>query len=332
MAQRYAYIEPKTRRSAQGRRLVINVNGRREERTKAKGTAFIFQILKKRDGTLNSGLEYFVPNEWHEKKEENVKLPSNWRGSDIWKRETITRQEQLELSYNKPPGFLTNIPEVEKDKYTYLQTFMYRLEDTQNVVDLSTLKGEVFLEAAKASPRVADSADEALYDLNARFYISSVNEAIEKKSSIKELAAEATTNLTNLKNKSGTIMLRKVAVVLGLVTTQTNAHFIYNALFDFINEDKKKIAENCTKFNRTIDLLSSPTKRRVFNAEYLLRELVNYGVVAERLGAFYWKSQEGTSLDCIGKTKQTAIGFISDKGNEIHVEALQKELNNIKSL
>lgn len=328
----YAYIKPKARRSAQGRRLVIEVNGKREERTKAKGTAFVFQILKKRDGTLNTGLDYHVPNDWHKKSLDEVQLPSNWSGSDIWKRETITKQEELELKYNQKPGFFTNVPETDPKKYTYMQTFMYRLEDTENVVDLNTMKGEIFFEAANASPRIANSEEEALYDLNARFFISSVNQAQEKKATMKRMLLKANSRLDELEEKHGVPTMRKVAVILGLVTTQTNSDYILSELSDFINDNPKKSAENITKFNEVYKLLSSPAKRRIFNARFLLKDLVNYRVLSERLGAFYWKSREGTSLDCIGKTEATALAFLTDKSNEPHIKDLEKELETYKGL
>lgn len=323
---RYVFVKPKPRVSAQGRHNRNNPDGSPVESVKAKGAKFTFSILKKRDGILNTGLDYYVPNPYKAESAEKANLPLEWKDTDIWSRERITRQEEIEIEHHLSPGTLTHIPSRNRKEPTYLELFRYTLEDRENRVSLEDLKGKIFYEAAKVSMLIASSKEDAMNSPFAHFYISHVNEDEESKASKNRTLAKANAALEDLQTKHGPTRTRQVAIILKLLKLDTvPEEAVYNRLFDFINHEKK-YRQNISKFNDVVDMLSNKTKKHKFDALFLLRELTNYRVLNEERGAFYWSSKRGTSLGEIGRTEEAALNFLMDKGNEPYVQELTQEL------
>ena len=166
--------------SVQNRNTFNIIDGKKVGTTKAPGGRFSFFIgdsaTTKR---LAIDLSHEVPNPYHNDK---TKLPVVWRNLDIDKQEFITKQQELEIKYNKEPGFLTNESfnnfdvdsrTLRSKNRTYLQSFMHTFEDKKNVLRLDNLHDEVCYEALKGSKFFAMSYDEAVKNSNnVRFYIS----------------------------------------------------------------------------------------------------------------------------------------------------------------
>lgn len=318
----YFYIKPKPRKSAQGRHLVVHKDGRPASSVKAPGAGTTFSILKLRNGLLNTGLTYTVPNPYH-RVPENV--PTKWTSYNMDKKERITRQEELEMKYGLNPGELTNIPGRDHKNATYLELFRHYLEDTENRVSLDSLKGEVFYEAARASSLIANSLDEAMTSPYAMFYISKVNENEESKAKRNRLKAKGNAILEELASKYTPTVMRNMAVVLRLINRDINEEGVYNALYDYVN-DTSKYSINVPVLQDHYNMMTNAKKKKKFEALVLLRDLVNWGVLIEDRGTFYWTTKRGTSLEQIGKTEEVALEFLLDKGNEPYVEELTKEL------
>lgn len=325
--KRYFYVKPIRQVSAQGRHLWSGPDGKPLETTKSRGATTTFSLLRDRNGLLRSGLDYRVPNDqWKAKSAAEAALPSNWRGTDIWQQDTITRQEQLEVKYNLPPSTLTNIPNQNRKKYTYLQVLRIRLEDRENRFSLDTLDGELFFEAAKVSKLIANTLEDVKFSPYAQFYISQVNEDEEIKASKNRIKAKGAAALETLKTKYSGTKLKEVGLILGLGNTLTlSEEAVYNRVYDYI-DDSKHYQQNISTFLDIVEMLGNKSRKPTYDAKLLLKELLITNVVSENKGAFYWNSKRGSSLHEIGLSEQGAIQFLMDKNRDIHINELRQEL------
>ena len=310
---RFAYVIPKERTSAQGRRRVINARGQQIIATKAPGTSTTFALSKK-NGVLNTGLEYEVPNPYKGKHISDR--------PHIEKAERITRREELEIKYSLPKDYLTCIPGKSKKEYTYLQTFNKMLFDQENRIDLETLEGEVFLEAARVSHLIGNNRDDAYNNPYAMFYISEVNEGEERKAAKNMNTMEAQAKLYDLTQNFASSTSYKFVVHLGLGSGELSPEAITNKLSEFITGEKK--SNNRNKF---LDVYSMWKKdKKKFETIFFLRELVNYGVLSESRGAVYWSAKSGTSLEHLGNSQEAVVLWLQEKANEIYVTELKSAL------
>lgn len=328
----YIIIKPVPRRSVQNRRLTVtSPTGQTTSTDSVPKSTLTFALQRKRDGLLNSGLDYYVSNPYKAKSLEEAKLPSNWAGNNIWKEDRITRQQELELKYNKEPGFLTSVPNYNMRKRnkdvvaTYLEEFRFRLENVENKIDLETLKGEIMYEAAKVSSIIATSKEEITPFSS--FYIAEVNEEEEKRAQRKRTLGKAVAALEDMYDNH-TDSLRKIAVILRII----NAHeskisnlALYDKVSDYINHISKG-RTNIEKFMDVVRLYKEKGSRKRFEAIFFLRELVGYNILSELKGSYLWRVKEGSSLHELGRTEEVVLNWLMDKANEPYVEELKQEL------
>lgn len=332
------YVRPVFRESIQGRNHFNIVDGVKVGTTKAPNGTFMFQPQLGKDGKLAFNLGRLVENKWYKEKEEDVTLPSSWKDSTIWKKQKITRQEELELKYNKPQGFLSteafvigNDGNIKNKKRTYLQTLSKIFKDSLNELNLDNMDEELIYEAILESKFFANSIDEINSTPYSRFYISHIEEEEEQKASRNKKKITAAALLNELMDKHET-KLHKVAVVLKIVQGRPSTDIIKNKLFDYINETNNgalKLEERIDKFIEVGKQATSKNKvdQDVFNTHFLGQDLINYRVVNDFKGRYTWVAKQGTSLEELGKSWNEYIAFLSDMNTQHYVEELRNELD-----
>lgn len=337
----YAIIKPVKQDSVQGRRLIITTpTGKKETSVSLPKSTFKFSIRKKLDGLLNSGLDYYVDNIYKANSAEEANLPSYWKDSNVWEKSRITKQEYLEIKYNLPPDTLTNKPKFKigmsrkNANTTYLEDFSFLLENTENRIDLSTLRGEIMMEAAKASTLIANSYSEVINMPNAEFYIAEVNEDAKVRAKKQKKHGIAVSHLVEISQKGTVKDLKKMATLLKLVNAadELSEEALYSKISDYLNDSAKGEA-NIENFEKYYEMYSSKGSKKIFEAEFFIRELVNYMVLSENKGRFFWNSKgQNDSLYELAKTQEVLIQWILDKSNEPYVEDLKSELKLKKQL
>lgn len=332
------YIRPVARESVQKRNQYRYVDGVQVGTTKAPGGTFTFQIQpNQKNGKLAINLDKVVSNKWYAEKEEDASLPSAWSNTAIWSKKQITRQEELELKYNKKPGFL-NTDSFRYDtskKYlgqnrTYLQLLSKIFTDGINELDLSVMDDELMYEGILESNLFANSLEEISSTPGARFYISYIDEEQDKLASRREKKLEATSLLNSLIKEHGA-KLYKVAVVLNLVQGSVNESVVKNKLYDYIEETNFSSIKLEDRIVRFIEVASeamdkSKVQRDKFELSFLAQELINHRVISDFRGRYSWTSKSGSNLEEIGRTRQEYLDWLADDKNKPYVEELKEEL------
>lgn len=330
------YIRPVPRESIQGRNSFRIVDGVKVGTTKAKGGSFTFQAqVSKQTGDLAFNLDRLVDNPYYVEDEENKNLPVHWADSNIWRRPQITRQQQLELKWNKKPGFFHtesfspngNLPFAKRER-SYLQTLSIILIDGLNVLDMKKMDHELLYEAMLASSLIANSMEEI--DGTTRFYISHVEEEQEQLANKRRRKMEATAILNDLLANNKTKMT-KVAVVLKIVQGMVSEDVVTNKLYDYINEESYGSTRLPERIERFINVASKATAKtqadvEAFENEYFGQQLVNYRVVSDFKGKYTWISKADTNLEEIARSKPEYLRWLSDIDNAHYVEQLREEL------
>lgn len=340
-SKNFAIIKPVRQRSAQGRRLVVTTpDGRRKTTDSIPKSTFIFTIRRKVDGLLNSGLDYYIDNPYKADKAEDANFPTNWRNSDIWKDHRITKQTELEIKWNLPPNQLTNKPNLRSgfknkgQEPTYLESFKYLLENAENRISLETLKGEIMIEACKASSLVANSESEVISSPYARFYLAEINEDEKRRAKKSKEISKALSNLLTLSEKYPVLDMKKIAVLTRVASTvdKLSEEALFSKLSDFINDNSRGSA-NIEEFQKYYGMITSKGSKKTLDTKYFVRELVSYNVLSEIKGAFYWNSKgRDTSLYELARTEEALVQWLLDKGNEPFYKELEQELSIKKNL
>lgn len=327
-------IKPVRRQSVQGRRLTVtDPFGRKSSTDSVPKATMTFSIMRRPDGRLNTGLDYYVDNPYKASSSKEARLPVNWVDSEIWKNEKILRQTELEIKYNLSKNYLTNIPTYDlrrKRKQgvqpTFLEEFRMRLENVENKISMDNLKGEIMYEAAKVSSLIANS--EAEITPFSRFYIAEVNEEEVKKAKKQRVVGKALAKLEDLIDNHSDAM-KKVAVITKVISSHEYGVMplvaIYSKLSDYIN-DIARGNMNIDEFEKYYEMYKNKTSKKRFETLFFLRELVGYHVLSEMKGAVYWVSKNGTSLYELGKTEEVVIQWLMDEGNKPYVTDLKHEL------
>lgn len=334
-------IRPFFQESAQNRNQFNIIDGKKVGTTKAPGGKFIFFIPDNgRTKRLAIDLSYKVTNPWFGKK---ASLPSNWINHEIDKQEEITKQQELEIKYNQPMGFLDNhcfdafdvdAKHLKNKARTYLQSFFHIFEDQKNTLVLDNLHDEVAYEAIKNSKLFALSYEDALLKANTvRFYVSHLEQEAEEKANRNRVRMRTLGNLRDLV-ESHPGSLEKVALVLQQIRGKVATEVIENLLYDFIesNEDRNyngtTKSERGRRFNDIFKLVTSKKKedKERFAIMVLAQELLNARVVTENLGQYIWHTKRGTSLETIARSYESYLSFLQDPQNYELVEELKEEI------
>lgn len=316
----YIYAVP--RESAQKRHQYTHWNGKKLNKTKAASAYTSFSpSVSSSKGMLNTGFWELEVNPYYSESEEaamELGLPNAWIDKGVYKRKKITRQEYLEIKHHREPGFYTSISPKpvtlgrEKGfKPTFLQSFIYMLNDGLTVLDLDDPRDEIMYYLAIQSPKIANSFEEigAFTD----FYIAKVNESEERKATKRRQSRKATAALVDLIDTKGINVARKVAVVLKLIKGVVSNEALENTLDDFINqaEDRKK-SQNIQKFMDVYELLGSKAGKERLDAMFILQNALNERIITQSRGRHTWHLAPSEELQLLGNTKDEAINHILD--------------------
>lgn len=345
------YLRPVVGTSAQERRVYKIIDGEKKEVTKtidgstvgfAKsfGGTFTFQISpRSSDGRLAINLDKLVANPFYQEDEKDVQLPSQWSNSTIWKKPRITRQEELELKYNKKPGFfategfrVNGNKKPWQQERTYLQQLQRIFSASQNELDLTVMDDELIYEAVLESKFFANTLEEITGE--SRFYISHIDQEQEKLADKRRNRIKASALLDSLIDNHPT-KLYKVAVVLTIIQGSVSESVIKNKLFDYVEEKNFGSIPQDERIARFIDVCKQATDESIvekekFDIQFLGQELINFRVVNDYRGKYTWISKSGSNLEEIARTKQEFYDFLADPKNEVYVEELRTELDSKK--
>lgn len=322
------FINVVPKASAQKRHEYTHWSGRKMNVTKAKGAGTGFRAsVSVRKNALNTGFDKIVDNPWYRESAEEVELPSEWTGSNIWNKKKITLQNYLELKHNQPKGFYTSVkspmfPPADY-KYTFMQQFQYHLKDGMTILNLNDPKDEIMYYLALASSKIANSKNEIT--MTTDFFISHVNESEEEKATKNRLIRKANAKLTDIIDGKSPEVARKVAVILGLIRGSVSFEKVENSLYNFINGKDEQVI-NINKFNDVVELLDTKVGKERFEALYLLKELVNYRIVTDTREKYTWIQAPSESLRTIGKSQDSTINWLLDPDSTEWREMMEEQL------
>lgn len=334
-------IRPFGHESAQNRNKYNIIDGKRVGTTKAPGGTFSFMIQDDpKSGRLAIDLSYKVPNPWFQKQEN---LPSNWYNSNVVNQEEITKQQELEIKYNKPNGYLDNnsfdmfdvdARSLKTKQRTYLQTFMHVFVDGKNSLRMDNLHDEILYEAIKSSKLFGlDYADALQKSNSVRFYISHLEQEAEEKANRNRIKLRTLGNLRDLiETYPGQVY--NVALVLKLIKGKVSQELLENSLNDFVESDNDQIysgknkLQRAKEFNDLFKLVSSKLKedKLKFNGMVLAQELLNARVIVESVGVYKWYSKRGSSLENFARSYDAYLSFLMDPANLELVDEMKEEL------
>lgn len=330
----YVYVKPVDRPSAQNRHNYTTINGKRLNKTKAKtGVTTIFKPSIDY-GTQKVKIHNWdaeMQNPYFREDEKLVQLPSSWIGSDIWKKEKITKQQYFELKHNRVPGFYTaqytRISYPTKTETSYIQNFKYVFQDGVNILNLSIPEHEIAYEIFKASKLVANSYDDLASNSKAEFYISFVNEAEENLLSRKQARRKAASLVEEIITKYSKEKIYNFSRVVGAIKTDNiSMETLELSLDKFVNDEGVDHMENIEKVIKYAALMKDKVGYEQITAEALLARLVEYRILSNFQDTYKWHAKRGTALEILGNSKQEAISFLLNPNKNDYREELEKEL------
>lgn len=319
------------------------IAGQLQGPTKMPTGTFTFQIRDNaKTKRLNINLDRLVDNPYFSESKTDANLPSEWSNSEIWKQKKITRQQELEIRFNKPPGFLDTSSfgqpsaGMHKQQRTYLQTFMYQLKDGATELNLDNLNDIILYEAALVDKMFGTSYLDAQSKPDARFYIHHQDEDESAIATSKIKKSKMFANLTDL-DENYPDGIFHVAVVLGLVKGKQSKVSSYERLYDFLDKVDKHTVNNTvlstqeekfSAFSRMYDEYTSTNadNRRKFMGRYHLQQMLNTMVVSNYQDKYIWEEKRGTNLEVLGKNYNSALQFLLDPQNEEYYEEMKAKM------
>lgn len=345
------YVNPVPRKSAQGRneyKFVDSLGNVKDwPRTAAAKATKRYSFPANADGrTLRTGLNRQVDNPYYGMKPEELNLSSKWydQAEDLVKRPSISKQMELEIRFDLDEGTLTSNKTLNysfkrrsgTEEPTYLETFTIVLEDRPNRFDDTTLEGALAIEMVKSSRKFADdrnSANPSKHD----FYISEENEAVNERTSRRDVVHEAIADLVILRRKYPQIYQYKVAVILELVKGEAPEVLVKDALNAYIETQNNQF-ENIENFNKLFALVSGNRKEADrLHVMYCIKQALNNNIMAIKSGHYTWYSKKGIdNLYDLGTKEERIINMFlteyqryDEKNNEEnHYADLERELRN----
>lgn len=242
----------------------------------------------------------------------------------------LTLQEKYEEQFKLPKGYLTNKAYNKDDKQTtYFQTKTLKLNDGCTVLDTSRFEDLMSYYICLGSPLVANSEKEwRQYKWpKALYYIAQENEAEEIKYQKNMLRAKAFGFLGSKELTSSWKF--KIAAILNITTCRVNDksltdEFVNNLLYEYIDKSSFTPNSNIDKLNNLASLLSTAEGKKELEAMFLLKQALDFRLIYEKQGGYYWTRQNGTIE--LGATYTEALAFISSPSKAVLVEELMKEI------
>lgn len=238
-------------------------------------------------------------------------------------------QQKLELKWNKPVGYFTNIAlgkneNIKDEDRTYFQKMRWPLGDGSTVFDLDTMDGEMGYYVCLASSMVANSEKEwrAHKWPKAKWYIALENESEEIKYQRNEIKSKAFGALHNPELTES--YKRKVVSILDIASTRSTltSEQIHNLLYEYIDKSGFTPGSNIEKFNELNLLLSTAPGREELEARYILKQALDSRIIYEKQGSYTWVRPEGSIV--IGDRYSEAIDFLLNPKKSAELEQLQE--------
>ena len=332
------FITPVPRTSVQGRSnySYISPDGKTipAGRSFAKGAQKRYTFPRTRDGfQLKTGLSRLVPNPWYGRPANNPNegLPEHYHiGADyvleipsIVEKKQLTKQQELEIRFNKPAGYLTNLCKLidplkkrsKDDRGTFLEEFHIILYDEHNQFDNTTLRGCLAMELAEQSGRIAPNKAKANPSKH-HFYVSDKNEAAIERAAKQDIINDAIADLTIIRRQYPVFISYQIAVILGLLRGEVAPVTVKNSLNDYITTSRKDQMSNIESFNRVTKLLDSATTKDIMWIEYVLQQAVNNNVLRLNAGHYIWPAKKGIqNVYDLGTKKDSVIKFFLEQYN-----------------
>lgn len=314
-------IKSRPRKSVLKLSEVTNSNGNQSlNRTKmGKCTDAIGAPYDARTGRLKTGLNRVIDNPY--KGDDSL----NEEFKYISSRDKITKQEEMEIKYGLPKGYLSDAPPSQRRKkgeeLTFLQEFKFHLNDGSTVFDTETLEGELAYEISKVCKHVANSEKELKDHLwpHATHYIAIRNESEALKYKRQSEIDQAIANLRS--EQMDDVTQIKILKALNMIKGSTTKERAYTMLSDFIRETSE-VNSNARKFNDLYNLLSTQEGREDIDAQALLKDLLDNWIISEKAGTYTW-IRKGLNL---GQRKEDAIRFLIDPNKQPERDELEREL------
>lgn len=324
------FIKMVPHKSVQNRKdFIADQNGKKEiTKSKSKGTngqsIFRFVVSHKKSNLLNTGFDKKVENPYYEQED---KLPSLWRNSNIHTKKEITRQTYFELKLNKQEGSLVSVPKdmFKKGKVPFIQNFSREFQET-TVLDLDDPMDELtfWLLKQSSADKCAPSWEERTPF--SRIYISHEYEAEEKVAKETDLIENTIARLVELKKEGTESDLKKISVILKTTKGEISPIKIKTSLSNYINKKGVDQKERIEIFNKLLDQMQDLKTREIFEARYLLQECINQRIISDYKGKYIWSSKKGSNLELLGKSEQEAINTLIDIDWRNYREELIEEL------
>lgn len=245
----------------------------------------------------------------------------------------IKLQTLMERKWGKPEGYFTNQVAAsgyagDKNKeLSYFHTKVWKLNDGTTILDLDNMDDEIFYYVCLASSFCANSEKEWKEHRwpKASYYIALENESDEIKQSKKEKRRIA---IAAMQQESMTpTAKRKIISILDLVNSNSalTENQVNNTLDDYIMNSDSPDASGKTqidKFMELFELHKTDAGRQKFEAEYLLKTLIDNRIVFERQGTYKWVRKDME----LGYRKAEAVDFLLHPKKLVEREELEAEL------
>jgi hypothetical protein len=306
----YAFIKSVVTPSAQGRHRQLRRDGAIIERTKARGAGTYFNpSVSVKHNKLNTGFWNTIKNPY--KNSKTLRPDFEYIAS----KEEITIQDWLEVKYDRPKGFFTSEkPDIFNRKgkeATFLQAFLYKLEDGVTVLDLDKERDHLMYLLALVSNKIANSVLE-VNPLVHSHYIMEVNEGESDKARNFAKIEEAIATLYKLKNEYPEEMLKRISTVLGITKGVVTMESIKNRVGDYLLNKDTNQKENIEKFLSITSMVTgSKDKKELFNYMYFAKEFINYNIISYERGRYIWDSAPSDELKNLGFSNEDVVQVLS---------------------
>lgn len=282
---------------------------------RAEGHTSIKFLIDRKTGKYKTGLEEVISNPLHKMDSLDVKrqynLPDSWSKDNLLdmlvSKDTITRQAWYEILDGMDPGSYHNEPQNnmlnfiigaqrEVKPKSLIEQFEYTLYNHgSNSPSTETSRGRLAIQALRNQPTVALSKDEINPQVH-DWYIAHENEAENERYKMDELVNDAIAELQSLKKSFTPFDLYRIGVVMMDHSTRTpvikgevNDNVVRDRLSLAIKTVSKAQEKNIGEFLKVAEMFRNQPE--LFQLRYMARQGENSGLLYNRDGAFYWRSQ-----------------------------------------
>ena len=318
IGEKTIYVIPVERQSVQGRGKYSYVdpkgNLRPGKRNKARGVQVPIGFVPKKNspGELGTGMDKFIENPYFEQEYEAVPLAirprDNWYSQyeNLKNKKEITLQTYYEILDDVPAGHYTatrtqnvsmtqhTIEGLKVKSQTALEGFKVYLTEGVNTFNSKTSRGRLGIQAVENHPKVAASAADV--NINTHdFYIGEKHEAAAVENVKRDKIKKAIRGLAVLQDDYESFDNYQLAVILGLVSSDTSQTLVRNNMDGFVMGAKKdrygSQTDRCSRFSDLYDRFKE-NKDGVY-ITYLITQALNQGIMIVNAGNHHWRSKKG---------------------------------------